>query len=308
MSELRTQPELSRTAVRLVTARIGRGVWPIAIATGLLMSMVATAHDDILKQIAALDAQMAKGGVTGERLLKRAKLNLVHEDWEAALTDYKRAFKLSPELNAAELGMAEAHLGAGELKAGLDRVGKFLKSVPDAPAGILVRARLRAGDGDLDGASADFRVAAHGLENRAGAIYYEWASALRAGGRKHWRKALEAVDAGVAALGANVPLQELGVEIELESGDHPAAIARIDALLAGPLRNSPRLSVLRAETLVAAGKAGEAEAGFRQVIERVRALPARRQRTAAMRDIVTRAERGLAQSRSAPSTGDAGGQ
>lgn len=263
-----------------------------SLVLGVQLLVPAVAHEDILEQINALDARMAKGGESAELLLRRAHLHLVHEDWKTALSDYKRVHALSPKSRAAELGMAKAHLGAGELESGLERVESFLKAAPEDADGILVRARLRAATGDFRGASHDYQRAVAELKNRASSIYYEWASALKRAGKAHSKTALATIDAGIAALGTNVALQELGIEIDLEAGNYNAAIIRIDSLLDGPLKNSPKLLVLRAETLAHAGRQDDADEAFEKALAGIRGLPIRRQRVAAIRKLVARIEAG----------------
>ncbi len=267
----------------------------IACALAAVSPVAVVAHEDTLAQIARLDKRIAEERTGAELLLRRADLYRHHGDWDLALEDYRKALQFEPHLVAARLGSAECGLGQGDAEMGLREVGEILKATPDESRALLVRARLKILQGRFQEAAADYRRAVANLpEASAGfALYFEWASQMRKGGRQWYPVALEALDAGTRTLGDNIVLRELAITIECESGNLEGALTRIEALPPDILRDSPRWLLRRADVLGQLGKSGEARAAYAEVLERVRALPSRRRNAAAHREIEKIALEGL---------------
>jgi tetratricopeptide (TPR) repeat protein len=257
------------------------------------------AHEDTLIRIGKIDETIKLEGVSAELLYLRAELYEEHREWDRSLADYLRALREDPRLSSAHLGAARCYLRKRKADRGLEEIELFLASSEGSGDhdGLLVRARLLALAGQLVNASKGYRDA---LAKLPGAphrveIYFEWASELKRGGREFNSDALQVVDAGLEELGENTTLLELAVGLELEAGDYLGALARVDTLLSGALKDSPRWSFQRAEILEALQKSSEALDAYQHLVERIHSMPIRRRNVTAIREIEESASRKIAE-------------
>jgi len=151
-------------------------LWLAAIVRGLLVlpSAPASRSRGPVLRLAALTAVIVAAclaglsGVAWEARLN-AKLDLAAGDTEGAARQASRATRLAPWnpdgwLYRAEIALERAADGGRQDRAAhvssLEAVGRAISMSPVRPAARIVRARLRALDGDLPGAYADAKEAA----------------------------------------------------------------------------------------------------------------------------------------------------
>lgn len=262
----------------------------VAVVSGMLSTRAVLGHEDILLQIERLDARIEAEGESARLLFDRGELRRVHEEWDLAEGDLRRALELDPALDAALLGLVRNALGRGDAEAALQSADEFLARHPGDPMGSLERARACARLGRIEDADAGFEAAVGALDRAGPELYYEWAAVLKRGGEAFRAEALQVLDEGIRGLGPLVTLVEPAVEIERESGNVRGALARVEGVLRGPLARSVPWHLTKAELLLESGRPGDAARTIAEARGILESLPARRRNVPAMLELAERLE------------------
>jgi tetratricopeptide (TPR) repeat protein len=253
------------------------------------------AHADLERQIADMTARIDKDPSNPELYLRRGELHRIHRDWDAAMADYRRARKVSPDPEVVDYFFGKLHLDAGRPKRAKKSLDRFLKHEPTHARALVTRARaLVQLDRPLD-AAEDFSRAidAYDADERPDPSYYlERAHALVDAGPDRIEAALAGLDEGLARLGRPVTLQIYAIDLEVERGNTDGALARLEQIASQSERQETWL-VRRGEILEGAGRAREARAAFARAIEAIEALPASRRGSRAMLRLRAEAEGAL---------------
>jgi tetratricopeptide (TPR) repeat protein len=245
------------------------------------------AHGDLDVQIAALSQQIAEGA-TANLYLKRAGLHHEHEDFAAAMTDYDRAAKLDPQMDAINFGRARTLFRAGRLRPAREALDDYLERKPEHADGFLLRARVLVDLKDYDGAISDFDRHLSLTPEPTPESFLERAAAHALTGDR--ARAVSSLDEGLNRLGNLITLQSAAITLELDLKRHDAALARVDRIMASLQRKEVWLT-RRGEILAAANRHEEALRAYRDALAALEQLPAQHRNVKPMRDLEERLRR-----------------
>gem|GEM_PF-2924512 len=279
----------------------------MCLSAGLLMlcfnAGIVGAHEAHDARIAHLEHQLEK--MPDERseetlalILSRADLHRRQMNWDAAMLDYLRVAESEPGNNLMMRGIALLHLDQREYEQAIDWSERLLKRDPnDAVAGLLL-ARALAGAGEYSKASTAYGEALTQLKHIKPEHYMEHAQivVLSHSDAETTPRAIAILDSGAKSLGHPVSLHDAAYKLEIESGQHEAALRRVENILA---RNGSLLNwrMRRAELLLELKRPADAALGALCLIERIQQMPAHRRDSQAFQSIKHRSESLLIRSR-----------
>lgn len=199
--------------------------------------------------------------------LRRGRLLAEAGNAAGALRAYDAAALLEPGLAGLERARAEACLEAGLHTRGLEAIDRHLLASPDDPRGLAVRARLLARIGrHEESVRAWDRLFAGPARPEPDHVIERARASVAAG---DLGGALRGLDAARARIGAVPAIDHLAVDLEVERGDHDAALRRIERASASRgARGTWELR--RAEVLEAAARRDEARTAYAAVLGWVR--------------------------------------
>ena len=166
-----------------------------------------------------------------------------------------------------------------EAKAAFDR---YLAARPDAPAGLIARARLLAKTGDMQAAAQDFSRAIALAKQPEPELFIERAQALRRAG--DFDAALRSLDEGVTRLGPLITLTQPAIDLEVEAGRLDAALARLAKIIVVAPRKE-RWLLLRGSLLEKSGQLEAARAAYSAAQAAFAKVPPDRRGSAAMDEL-----------------------
>ena len=270
-------------------ARLGRS---LAFLTAAALGLKAPlhAHGDLDLQIQAVSAEIA-AGPTAPLFLKRGVLHHEHEDYARALGDFAAALRLDPQLDAAWLARGRALFRAGNMAEAAVALDHYLGRHPAHADAWLWCARIQAAAQHRTASVRAFdRHLALAAQPRPESFLERAAVVAAADGTL---AALASLDEGISRLGNLVTLQHAAIALEIELGRHPAALARVDRILADLPRKETWLA-RRGEILEMAGRPHEARAAFAEALAAIDRLPTHHREAPAMRDLQASLRRKLA--------------
>lgn len=247
-------------------------------ALGLCVALVAAAHGPLQEQIDALTEQIEQAP-SAQLYLRRGELHRLHEDWDAALSDYRRAARLAPAEDTLDFLRGRALLEAGRPAPAKLALERYLARHPDHAEALIVQARALRALGRYRAAAAAYTRAIDRLPRPEPDHYLERARIEAAAGTI--KPALAGLDAGIARLGPVVTLQLYAIELELKQRRVDAALARLDRIAAQSPRKETWLA-RRGAILWDAGRRKEAGAAYAAALAAIEALPAPARRTRAI--------------------------
>jgi len=169
-------------------------------------------------------------------------------------------------------------------------IGEVLEEQPAIPA-YLLRAEIFSAEGKHIDAGRDYDAALELFERPFPAqpdILVKRARSYVAAGDV--AGALAGLDAGMAETGPLIALQELALDLEVESGQLEAAINRLDVILDTAPRKEGWL-VRRGEVLASMGRFAEAERDVLAAEREIARLPVTRRNVPAMQTLLERIQR-----------------
>lgn len=250
----------------------------------------AVAHGPVHEQIVRLSEEIKQFPDSADLFLQRGELYRHHQDWDAALTDYKSAQNLAPRLAMVDLCRGKLFFDAGKLpqaKAALDR---FLAAAPNDAEGFLTRARVMAQLGSYAQAAIDYGRAIQNMSSPQPEHYYERSEALVSVGRT--MEALQGIDEGIRRLGGIVTLQLYAIELEINLQLYDEALRRLEKIAAESPRQEKWLA-RRGEILQLAGRDEEARRAFQSALQEIETLPLQRRSAKAVFDLEKRVRAAL---------------
>jgi tetratricopeptide (TPR) repeat protein len=223
------------------------------------LALAEQRNADALKVLEPLTGE--RESAEAERLRALAHLEL--ESYAAATSAIQRAIALAPNDPAPSLRIkASIHDAAGEWQDALQTLARLANQAPLSGSEELMRVRALYGSGDAKGGRAALVALLKNEQAPPGAaVEYarrEGASDAK-GAREYLAKALTRAPGNFDALEA-ATLQDI------RAGEVQPALARLDKLVQSQLA-SPRVLLLRAETLAAAGQLDRAEADALRAFE-----------------------------------------
>jgi tetratricopeptide (TPR) repeat protein len=248
----------------------------------LVVPAPALGHGPIHEQIEEVTLRIQRDPRNAELHLKRAELNRIHNDWRAALSDYRTARRLDPTLDVVDFCEGRMLLEAGDLKQARRSLERFLSRHPDDPDALWARARVEAKLRRHKAAVEDYTRALARLSEPKPEHFVERASALAAAGRT--TQAIAGLDEGIQRLGPLVTLEIPAIDFELELSRYDAALARLARIIDQSPRKESWLA-RRGEILARAGREQEAREAFVQALKALEALPPQFQATRAMKEL-----------------------
>lgn len=239
----------------------------LLFAAGFALLTFARAHPGTEVAIADLTALIATAPASADLHLRRALCYVEHERWPEADADLALAAKLEPTHAGLPLAHAEYQLARRDYPAAIRTLDPVLKSQPNAPAPLILRARAFALNNNAPAAFADFRIALAALPEPKPELWLE-ANALIADPVV----ALADLEIGIARIGPAPALVERALTLELTLHRSDAALARLTQLAATAER--PELFLKRRGDLLASlGRPAEARAAYTAALAALARLP-----------------------------------
>ena len=260
---------------------------------GMLAVHPVAGHGDLHDQIAGVTAQIQTAPARADLYLKRAGLHFHHQEWSEAASDYDRAEKLDPALQAVHLGRAKLFMAMGRHDPAKCEIEKFLAENPSHREALLTRGRIEVAGGRPLPAVADFAKVIELSPQPEPEFYIEQARALASAGGSHVEEAIGVLDAGTAKLGNLPAMGLLAIELEVRLKQFDAALDRVDRLSQRSPRKDPWLE-RRGDILTLAGRSTEALKCYRAAAEAIASLPVNVRETKAAKERAATLARKLA--------------
>jgi predicted Zn-dependent protease len=248
-------------------------------------------HGTYHELIEELDRQIATLPDDGALYLRRAFLHLEHGEWKASLADVDRADRCKTDGLDVDLIRGRALAAGGRFNEAVTVLDGFLSAHPGHPVGLMQRARVRGELGQTAQAADDFALGMRGVVAPEPDQVFELASFLCKAGRKD--EAIEAIDAALKRMRGIQSLVDRAVEIEMGLGRHDAALRRMDEAVRSAKVKEP-LMAKRAALLARAGRVQESVAAWKELRERITAMPPLERDSHAMSRIIEQACHALA--------------
>ncbi|HEX8253141.1 MAG TPA: tetratricopeptide repeat protein [Thermoanaerobaculia bacterium] len=251
------------------------------------------AHDGVHDQIATVTARIKEQPKNAALYLQRGELHRLHESWAEARRDFDRAAKLDPALELVDFARGRMELEAGRTALAKKSLDKYIALHPEHAEARLIRARALVKLKRTAEAIGDYDAAVKHMAKPSPDLYHERAKVLAGMGPENVLVALRGLDEGMQVLGVLASLQQQAIELEVGAGRIDEALARLDTLAAQSQRKELYLTE-RGEILMKAGRTAEAQAAFREALDRIAALPAPQQSSRMTRQLVERLNAALA--------------
>src|SRR5262249_13166900 len=217
------------------------------------MARVAGAHPGLPDEITALSGRL-QAHPEAAGFLRRAELERLAGDLDAAALDLERAARIGPAVSGLDLCRAALALDRGRDSDALASLTRHLAAHPDDPLGLRLRARIEASQGDRLAAARDLGLAIRRLPAPEPARHVAPPRLLRAPGPDHVVAAEATLDEGIARLGSIPSLELERVDLAEARGDFSSALARLDGM-AERLERPGAWLTRRAELLERSGDA-----------------------------------------------------
>jgi len=229
----------------------------------------ASGHGAYHDALDALNVEIAQQPAEPALLVKRARLHLSHDEWQAALQDLERVDRLQPAPALTEgLRGAALNLG-GQWKAALFSLNAHLVTHPHDAEARFQRARSQAHLGDRKAAAADYREALRSHPEPTAARKAEAAEVIF----KH-----EGADAALTFLSADPTTAtdpetlHCALTLALQAGLTDRALSYVASLQLQAPRPEPWMA-RAARILAEAGRKEEARAAWLELVAHLQALP-----------------------------------
>ena len=267
-------------------------------AVTLVLSLTAGpvrlhAHGAYHDLMLSLTAEMEKRPDDPDLYRRRARVQVDHEDWQAALVDLEKADRLDQKAVESDLLRGRALLLGHQPQAALQCLRQAVQGFPELATPRMYEARALAALGQSAEAYEVFRQAVERLVQVEPDHVFEMAALARQA--EGPQAALTVLNEGLDKLGHLPALTDEALKIEIELKRHDAAVVRVTQMLTRTKTPLPWLAK-RAELLTLAGRVPEAEEDWQQVVSQVLALPTLQRGSHAMCRLLERAQVALGKS------------
>ena len=273
---------MTRHRARFGSARFR---WVFRGAVGLLWAAVfvqgSWGHGDRGEHLARLDAKVEANPDSVRYRLERAEAlrRLGHAN--ESLVDLDRVQALSPNDPYVHYLRGLTHFDLRQYADAEASLRRYIDSEPQSSSARTALARALMQQGRHREAGDEYTRAIGTHPTPAPDLHIARAKAYRAAGGKFLDLAVEGLDEAMSSLGALVTLQRLAIEVELDRGNHAAALGRIDAVLADAPRKESWLAY-KGRILASAGQEQDALDAFLLAREALESLPLRVRSSPAM--------------------------
>jgi tetratricopeptide (TPR) repeat protein len=217
---------------------MGRARRPLAPAGGwallliLLVGMAAhpapaTAHPDLLEQIAQLNVQLAAQPGDAELLARRGDLYRQHGDATAAQRDFAAARSTAPDLAVLDLQEGRLMLEQGNPAAAQQLLASYLARQPEQALAWSLSGHAHLALMQPEQAAKDFGRAIRNSIHPSPGLFRDQVLALLAAGHEHWDAAQRTLDSALLQHPADIALLGLATDISLAQDQPGEALALI---------------------------------------------------------------------------------
>lgn len=259
----------------------------LAAALFLLSPRSTFAHGTFHEMMDELQVELTARPNDHALIVRRAFLELEHEDWQAALVDLEKAARLGADEGDLVYLRGRALKAGKQWAAAKVALDEFFATHPANAAAHAERARVLWQLDQKSAALDDFRAAMNLSPRPEPELVNEVAEALHAQALPE--ESLKVLDDGIQVLG-NVPQLVLkAMEYEIAAKRFDAALARVDAMQKMMPRPEPWMA-RRASVLAQAGRYEDSRAAWKALREHLMALPNLERGSHAMTTLLTQCD------------------
>ena len=192
-------------------------------------------------RLARLHERIRQHPTDADLYLQRGRVFRQLQELPRAIADFERALALDPTLHTAHFARGRALLEAGRLDEAAASLDRCTAIEPTHGPALLARARVFARNDEYDKAAPLYDRSWRLLQRREPQHALERVRAWARTGERGVARAIRILDEASRELGGSTPLTTLAhaaAELEMQRGDLPAALQRLDAL-AKSLRATP---------------------------------------------------------------------
>ena len=250
------------------------------------------AHDAVHKQIEAVTQQILQQPDNVDLYIKRGELQRLHRNWEAALTDFEYAAKISTTQSSVDFYIGQVYLDSGQYELAKNKFNLFLQAHPEHIKARVARARTLVSLGQGTAAAVDYSHVISRLKAPQPEYYLERAQALGGAGPEYIDQAIKGLDEGIHVLGPLLILQLGAIDLELSRGRFEAALVRLDRVIEQMPRKEKWLAK-KAEILLMANRPEEARKAWEEALRELEKLPPGRRNVRATKQLEAEVRAGL---------------
>jgi tetratricopeptide (TPR) repeat protein len=228
------------------------------------------AHGTFHELMEELDSEMKLRPNDPALLVRRAGIQLEHEEWMLALTDLERANRLGADDGDLQYLRGRALAAGGMLKQAREELDAFIANHREPGLARVERARVLCKLGETEAALQDYRAALKTAALPEPDLVIEAADTLWA--QKLNDEALSVLSTGIEKIGPIPQLALKAMDYELAAQRYDDVLKRIDAMQACAPRPEPWMAK-RASILAQAGRADDAKAAWTALRDHLLALP-----------------------------------
>lgn len=233
----------------------------------------AAAHAGPDERLHAIEHRIEESPGDANLYVRRANLYREQADWEAALADYARAERLSPNLEEIAFHRGLLWLARGDADEACRSLEMFLTMQPRSSAGHAALAEAMRISGSMRKAERAYDLAIRYARNPQPDLFLARARLLLGTKPPELERALEGLAQGIETVGPAPALIEASISAQLRAGHPDLALEQVEKL-PQMLQKTPKWLALRGELLVIAGKRDEGEEAYRRALVALIDLPA----------------------------------
>lgn len=252
----------------------------------------AFAHEDLLLQIQNVTSQLGRDPKNPDLYLRRGELRRLHQEFDAALTDYERCAQLTNHPVIVDYAKGRLFYEANWTQSARFFLDRFLARQTNHLDALIIRARVLARLGERAAAAADYAAAIRLTKEPHPELFIEHAQVLTTDAGEHLNEALASLDAGMKKLGPLVTLQLFAIDLEVRRTNYDGALGRLDQIMTQSPRKETWLA-RKGEILQQAGRTDEARVAFQAALAAIARLPPTRRQVPAMQELEKRIQEAL---------------